>query len=348
MTQSNQGINRRRFVVTAATQATGAALAATAAAAECRPAPESAAPRDSSASPGCDEAETVSSVPNAEMRLHVLGGGCPDPTPSHYGSSFLLQIGTEFLMIDCGPATTYKMVRAGIRPTKVNHLFLTHHHFDHNVDFPCFALTRWDLSTGARPPLKVFGPEPTEQFVERLLGKEGAFFNDWNSRIHHPVSQAIHRRRGGKLPRPAPAIEANNVGPGPVAKTNSWAATATVVHHVEPWLTSLAFRFNADQGSIVFAGDCGDCGALRELAQDADTLVIACVYIGRTKAYADIITGTAQVAEIAASCGIKRVVLSHAAPGFSKPGVKRRAIDDVRHGYDGTVCFPDEMTVVDL
>jgi ribonuclease BN (tRNA processing enzyme) len=251
-------------------------------------------------------------------------------------------------MIDCGPATTYKIVQMGIRPGKVGHLFFTHHHFDHNVDFPCFALTRWDLSRGTEPPLKVYGPPPTRILVERLLGKEGAFFDDWNSRIKHPVSQQIHKRRGGALPRPAPAIETKDIGPGKVAKSDWWAATAARVHHVEPWLESLVYRFDTDRGSIVFAADCGDCESLRQIAQGAGTLVIACACIGSAKAYDDIITGTADVAEIAKASGVRRVILSHAAPGFSRPGRKQQAIADVARTYSGTVLFPDEMTTVNL
>ena len=282
------------------------------------------------------------------MRLHVIGGGCPAPTPERYGSAFILEAGKHCLMIDCGPATTHKMVRMGIAPGRVNHLFFTHHHFDHNADFPCFALTRWDLSTSPEPPLRVYGPPPTRTFVERLLGPQGAFFDDWKARIEHPVSQAIHKRRGGELPRPAPAIEAQDVKPGKIAESDTWTATAACVHHVEPWLESLAFRFDTDQGSIVFAGDCGDCPALRKLAEGADTLVVACVYVGRTTAYADIITGTAEVTEIAQATGVRRVILSHAAPGFSKPERAQRAIDDVARSYEGTVLFPDELTTVDL
>jgi len=76
--------------------------------------------------------------------------------------------------------------------------------------------------------------------------------------------------------------------------------------------------------------------------------VVACVYIGRSTAYADIITGTAEVAEIALASGVRRVILSHAAPGFSKPDRKERAIADVARTYSGTVLFPDELTTVDL
>ena len=326
-------INRRGFAAAAATQAAGAALSVSAA--------------ESGPQAGSGPSEKEAARAEASMRLHVFGAGCPVPTPEHYGSSFILEVGAEWVMVDCGPGTTYKMGRMGLRPGNVGHLFFTHHHFDHNVDFPCFALTRWDLSKGTEPPLRVYGPPPTRAFVERLLGKEGAFFDDWNSRIQHPVSQAIHKRRGGVLPRPAPAIEAQDVGPGKIAQSDAWTATAARVHHVEPWLESLAYRFDTDRGSIVFAGDCGDCESLRELAEGADTLVIACVYIGRSQAYADIITGTAEVAEIARAAGTRRVILSHAPPGFTRDR-KERAIADVARTYGGAVLFPDELTTVAL
>ncbi|NQT11361.1 MAG: hypothetical protein HQ582_01345, partial [Planctomycetes bacterium] len=42
------------------------------------------------------------------------------------------------------------------------------------------------------------------------------------------------------------------------------------------------------------------------------------------------------------------LVLSHAAPGFSKPGVIDRVIADVSRTYSGALCFPEELTTVDL
>jgi ribonuclease BN (tRNA processing enzyme) len=290
----------------------------------------------------------LAAKPAPRLRLHIVGSGCPVPTRTRYGSAFILEAGTEWVMVDCGPATTWKMTQMKIAPGKISHLFFTHHHFDHNVDFPCFALTRWDLSHGTEPPLKVYGPSPTRAFVERLLGAQGAFFDDLNARIKHPVSVELFKRRGGKPPRPAPAIDAQDVGAGKIAQSDAWTATAVRVHHVEPRLESLAFRFDTPSGSIVFAGDCGDCESLRQLTQGADTLVIACVFIGPTKVYGDIITGTPQIAEIGRACGVKRIILSHAWPGVDAPEAKEKAIADVARTYHGTVLFPEELTTVDL
>jgi len=260
-------------------------------------------------------------------------------------------MGEDSVMVDCGPATTHKMARMGIKPRQVGHLFFTHHHFDHNVDFPCFALSRWDQSKGPEPPLKVYGPPPTRRFVELLLGKEGAFFPDWNSRVTHPASHECHRQRGGILPRPAPSVEAKDVGTGIVAESDSWVATATRVHHVEPGLESLAFRFDTQAGSVLFAGDCGDCKELREFARGVETLVIACTHFGRSKtsaAIADVITGTMEVAEIAQQSEVGRVILTHVSPNFARPGMKEKAIADVARSYNGGIFFPGELTTVDL
>lgn len=285
------------------------------------------------------------------MRLHVLGSGCPDPLPERFGSSFILEAGAESIMVDCGPATTYKMARMGIRPGRVGHLFFTHHHFDHNADFPCFALTRWDQSKGTEPPLQVYGPPPTRAFVDRLLGIDGAFFDDWNSRVKHPVAELCHTWRDGILPRRSPSIAVTEVAPDTVIQGDSWKVTAARVHHLEPYLQSLAYRFETSEGPIVFAGDCGDCAALRQLARGADTLVLACTHFGRAETpevVVEVITGTPEVAAIATEAGVGRVVLTHVSPNFSQPGVQERAIADVARHYPGAIFFPKELSTIDL
>ncbi len=45
------------------------------------------------------------------MQLHIIGAGCPHPSGDQYGSAFLLEVGDDLIMVDCGPGTTYKMAR---------------------------------------------------------------------------------------------------------------------------------------------------------------------------------------------------------------------------------------------
>ena len=133
-------------------------------------------------------------------QIFVLGAGTPTPTPHRFGSAFAVQVGGEYLMFDCGPAATHKLVKAGIFPTQVDYLFFTHHHFDHDVDYPCFLLCRWDQSVGKEQTLQVFGPTLTQTLTERIIGEQGVFAHDWKARVNHPLSQRVfvNRERGAE------------------------------------------------------------------------------------------------------------------------------------------------------
>ena len=289
---------------------------------------------------------------SSSLKLHVLGSGCPSATADRYGSAFVLEMPEDdAVMVDCGPATAYKMARMGVPLVRVAHVFLTHLHYDHCADVPCFALSRWDQDTGDLPPLSVYGPAPTGRFVDRLFSEQGAFHDDWLSRVTHPASEACHRMRGGSLPRPAPVILGRDLASGDCVEGESWRCTAQWVHHVEPTLTSLAYRFETDVGTVVFAGDCGDCPELRELAHDADTLVVACTHFGAPATdpdLVDVITGTPEVAAIANEAGVRRVVLTHGSPNFIRPGEVERAVAEVARAYRGAIHYPDELTTIDL
>ena len=189
-------------------------------------------------------------------RIHVLGAGTPTPTPTRFGSSFVLQTGDDRLMIDCGPAATAKLVQAGLWPTEIDYLFFTHHHFDHDVDYPCFLLCRWDQSIGKENRLQVFGPTLTEQLTHRILDeRDGAFSHDWIARVNHPLSQQVYVNRGGVLPRRPPDVLAKDVGPGRIFSGPDWEVTAAPAEHVQPYLDSLAYRIDTPDGSVVFTGD---------------------------------------------------------------------------------------------
>ena len=57
----------------------------------------------------------------------IIGCGTPTPLPDRFGSSYVVNIGDEKLLFDCGPATTWKLARAGIKTTEIDDVFFTHH-----------------------------------------------------------------------------------------------------------------------------------------------------------------------------------------------------------------------------
>ncbi len=285
------------------------------------------------------------------MRLHIIGSGCPAPVPDQFGSAFGLELAGRILLIDCGPATTYKMARMEIAPKRVHHLFLTHHHFDHNADYPCFLLCRWDQSHGQQNELQVFGPEPTKRMTEQLIGPDGAFAEDWKARVGAPVSQSVHANRGGSLPRPKPSLTVTDIEPGEVASHGNWTVRAASAQHVEPWLMSLAYRVDTKEGSITFAGDTAPCDPVSDLAKGTDVLVVNC---WDTQAEMDANgeapgqTGTIDAATMAREAGVKKLILTHTGPRLNRPGGRETAVAEIARMFDGEIVFGQELMKFDI
>ena len=284
-------------------------------------------------------------------RLYLLATGTPTPTAERFGTCQVLQLGADLVMVDCGPAATHKLVKAGLRPTQVKCLFFTHHHFDHNAGYPGFLLCRWDQSAGDERRLRVWGPEPTERITRRLIGPEGAFADDWRARVGAPVSQAVHVNRGGPLPRPVPQVEVTDIGPGPVTTESGWQAAAEAVHHVQPFLKSLTYRFDTPAGSICFAGDTDSVETISSFAARCDVLVVNCWDLQRTmdgNGESPGQTGTLDAAHMAAGAGAATVVLTHTGPALCRPQAREEGLAQIAGAYDGRVVFAEEGMVIEL
>ena len=284
-------------------------------------------------------------------KLHILSAGTPTPTPERFGTSFVLQLGNEYLMFDCGPAATHKLSKAGLSPIQVEHLFFTHHHFDHNADYPCFLLCRWDQMLHDSAVLHVRGPAPTVQITRKLIGDDGAFHDDLAARMHSKASQAVYVNRGGVLPRPDPAVDAKDVGPGLVHDGGTWTVRAALGQHMEPFLRLLVYRVDFEGQGIVFATDTKPCDPPIELARGADVLVITCwhhQHVVDRDAVGQAMSGTRDVARIAAEAGVKKLVLTHFCAGFTEPDSLQQARETIADTFEGEVIFAEELLVLEL
>ena len=104
------------------------------------------------------------------MKITCLGTGSPEPYIQRASSGYLVEIGNDKILLDCGGGVVSRLIEAGHLPSHITHLFFTHLHSDHMMDYARLVHCAWD--EGAKP-LPVYGPAPISNINDKLFGKEG-------------------------------------------------------------------------------------------------------------------------------------------------------------------------------
>ena len=285
------------------------------------------------------------------MRVTLLGAGVPTPTPSRFGSAYLLDVADQSLLIDCGPATTYKLTRAGRRAPEVSLLLFTHHHFDHNADYPCFVLTRWDQDVD-QTPLRVYGPQPTAAFTRTLFdAPDGAYVPDWNARVEHAGSKRVFSNRGGTRPRTAPQIDVTDIDATFALDEAGFTVRAADTVHAQPYLESVAYRIDGDDASIVFTGDTEPVASVVELARGADMLVCMCWDTDRAMQEEGVsrgMTGAGSAGLLAAEACVGTLVLTHICPHLDTSEAREEGLREAKDAFGDAVVFGEELMVLEV
>ncbi len=96
-----------------------------------------------------------------------------------------------------------------------------------------------------------------------------------------------------------------------------WEITTARAEHAQPYLESLDYRVDSDEGSVVFTGDTRPCQPIVELAKDADLMICMCWDDQDMMAEAEEdggMCGTTGAAGMAQQAGVKKLVLNHIGP----------------------------------
>ena len=190
----------------------------------------------------------------------LLGTGTPNPDPKRRGPGTVIRAGRQILQVDCGSGNVHQLIRAGISPAEIDHLFITHLHSDHYIDLDHFVITRWIL--GARSPLNIHGPT-------RLKGMMEA----WMEVHAYDIELRIKTRRSNKQ---RPKLVVHEIDEGSVPNTDGLEVTAFDVEHF-PVDQPFGFRFRTGDQTIVVSGDTCPCENLIRHARHADLLIHECV-----------------------------------------------------------------------
>jgi len=285
------------------------------------------------------------------LSLTLLGTGTPTPLTHRAGSSYLITLEDEMLMVDCGPGAVRRLLRKGISPAQITSLFLTHLHYDHCVDYAYLVLNRWDQGAGQIPELQVYGPEQTARMTNLLFSETGVFAPDLAGRTRHPGSEFIYEMRGGTLPRQRPDPVVTEVADGVIVEQANWQVTVTEVIHCQPYLICLAYRLDTPTQSIVFGGDTGPLDKFTKLAEGADVLIHMCHFINGVVTdprLTSCCSGHLDAARTARDAGVKTLVLVHITEQLEQPGIRERVLHEVGQIFTGTVIFGQDLLDVPL
>lgn len=269
----------------------------------------------------------------------MLGTGSPRPDPKRMGSSQLLLIDDLPILIDCGEGTTSQLMKAGIPPHTVKHLWLTHLHSDHTLGYGQFLLGGW---ANGRRELTLVGPPGTRQFHERIL----EMYED----------DITYRTSLGRAPAGILDVKIIEVKrPGKVDCDISAKVTAESMIHNVP---TFAYRFDTASKSIVFSGDTAPTPKLIDLSRDADVLVqdasLAVNHTYNNATNPETIKiwehlqkehcTPAQAGDIAEQARVKTLVLTHFLPNVDEEQAYREA----SNRFSGTVIVSQDLQVITI
>lgn len=296
------------------------------------------------------------------MRVIILGSGGPHPDPDAGGSAIVLTVAGRHYLVDCGHGATQSMVRAGIDPAAINHVFLTHLHYDHAIDFPLFVLTSWIAERSEA--LTVLGPRGTADFVGHLfIG--GAFDADIRAR-------GQFARRHNNLFAVQPTVVEFEAGV--IFEDDLLKVTAVPVRHVDDGIMPcFGMRFDTAERSVVFSSDTAPCEDIVALSRGVDLLIHECAMDEETIAYrrktnVGIVNHTppSALGEIAARAGVGSLVAihqggkettnpallhmtrHHSPDSVTGPGYFDRTIARIREHYDGPTRVATDLMRIDL
>lgn len=243
-------------------------------------------------------------------------------------------------LVDCGEGTVRQLVAAGIPLEAVQHIFITHHHADHNLGYGSLLLVSW--ATGLASPLTVHGPPPLANITEAFLAMNAY---DLETRAastgRQPLAEGVR-------------VEEFSEG-GIVLEDDRVRVTAARVDH-PPVDHAYAFRFDGPDRSIVISGDTAPSDSLVRLATGADVLVHEVLYLPAVERVAGELslartltehltrchTNVEDVGNVAAAAGVGTLVLSHFVPGDDSVSDDEWA-RIAQRGFDGEVVVGRDL-----
>jgi len=282
------------------------------------------------------------------MKLTVLGSGSPEAYVRRASSGYLLEIAEDVILFDCGGGVFDNLLRSGRKPSDITHIFFSHLHSDHMMDYARLVHAAWDEG-GA--PIRVFGPAPITAITHGYFGPDGVLSHDLRARTELLPSQEVWVARGGTLPRPWPAPVVTEISPGFEHAESGWRLKSCEVPHAQPALSCMAFSVTSQDRKFVYSGDAGICPDLEALSANADLLLHWCYRLSGEKAHPAMIDLTPtplDIATMAERAKVQRLVLTHFRVHMDEDRLHEEALSDVSGIFSGNAQVAEDLDTFEI
>jgi ribonuclease BN (tRNA processing enzyme) len=241
------------------------------------------------------------------LAVQVLGSGGPSSDDARASSGYLLWIdGEARLLVDAGGGVFLRFGEAKAKFESLDLIALSHLHADHVSDLP--AVLKSGYFTDRKRPLPIAGPSGsaafpgTGEFMRALFDpKRGAF----------RYLSGYLDGSGGLPPAPVTEVDAASRESRQIFANEHFKLTAIGVTHGS--VPALGFLVEVRGRRIAFSGDQnGDNPAFAAMIKGADLLIMDHAIPEVTgNVEARLHARPSEIGTLAASAGVKHLVLSH-------------------------------------
>src|SRR5260221_4923512 len=291
----------------------------------------------------------------------LLGTSASVPSADRNHPGLLVEAGGDRVLVDCGEGTQRQLLRSGAGFRRLDRLLLTHGHFDHVLEIPgLFSTLRLRQSTDV---MTIHGSPGTLNVVVQMLAglwcerrapiplqliplAEGRILDASEltadcCRVRHRDTESFAFSFESQLRRHLlpDRLSALSVPDGPVRKD---LAEGRSVVLADGRTIDSEEVLGPPEGSkkLVVVGDTETIDGLAERVREADLLVIEATFLERDAAMAldyGHLTA-AKASELAATAGVKRLVLTHISGRYTDEEILAEA----------TKIFPNSRVAADL
>lgn len=193
----------------------------------------------------------------APLSILFLGTSDAYHSGGRASTSYVIEKGSDRILVDCGPTTPYRLRQEGLNPWDLRTLLLTHFHGDHTFGLP-FLL----LHGMGKPRAAAAGPDGLQETISSHMGLAYGGIAKRFAGTWEPTVQTI-----------APGAPA-----APLAGSGATVEAVSLPHRAE----SLGYRLRWPDGTVVaITGDTGWTDDLLTLARGATALIAECTTLQR-------------------------------------------------------------------